>query len=320
MTYTVIISACKEDGGLHTFRFDESGKLCHLDFYPLPLPMYTVTYDGRLYIIERKPFEGNDISGILSAKLEDGKLSDYTAPEPTDGIVACHLTVNENGIYAANYVSGSIKKLGGRLVTRVGCGPNKARQESAHLHQVTAMPDGNIIACDLGNDTVAVYDKDLSALISEAKVPDGDGARHIAVERDGKTIWCLTEMGSTVVKMRYENGKLEALSHFPLYPDREVCDTRAAAIRLSNDEKTLYASNRGFDLITVVDISGETARIVESVSAGGESPRDFILTPDGKFMVVTNENTGVALMKMNGTHPELTDTYKIDGALCATIV
>lgn len=314
------ISSCCKDGGIYLCELTDAGEINIIEKTALPSPMYTVIYEGRLYIILRAPFEGSDISGILSAKIEaDGRLTDLSECIPTDGVVACHLCVNENGIYTANYVSGSIKKLDGNLVTRHGSGPNLLRQEKAHMHYVTAMPDGNILTCDLGCDTVAVYDKDFTTLISEAKVPEGHGARHLVLSRDNKTVWCVNELSSTVTKLKYD-GKLTSEHTFELYPNRDITGTTAAAIRLSEDGKTLYASNRGLDLITAVDITGDTPKILESVSTHGGSPRDFDISPDGKFMVVTNEKDGVTVFKMRGNIPEfVSDTY-IEATLCVTFL
>lgn len=314
------ISSCCENGGVYLCELSDTGAFKIIEKTALPSPMYTVIFDGRLYIILRAPFEGSDISGILSAKIEaDGRLTDLTHCTPTDGVVACHLCVNKNGVYTANYVSGSIKKLDGNLITRHGSGPNKVRQNSAHMHYVKDLPDGNILACDLGCDTVALYDKDFTELLSEAKVPDGHGARHLIISRDNETIWCVNELKSTVTKLKY-NGKLTSEYTFELYPDCDVDGTTAAAIRLSADEKTLYASNRGFDLITAVDLSGDTPKVLTSVPSHDGSPRDFDISPDGRFMVVTNEKYGVSVFKMNGNIPEFVSSAQIDATLCVTFL
>lgn len=320
MSTRFYISSCCESGGVYLCELTDTGELTIIEKTALPSPMYTVIHEERLYIILRAPFEGSDTSGILSAKIEaDGRLTDLTECTPTDGIVACHLCVNENGVYTANYVSGSIKKLGGNLIVRHGSGPNKVRQDKAHMHYVTAMPDGNILTCDLGCDAVAVYDKDFTSLISEARVPEGHGARHLAVAGDNETVWCINELASTITRLKYD-GKLTSESTFELYPGRDITGTTAAAIRLSADGKTLYASNRGFDLITAVDISGDTPKVLESVSTCGGSPRDFDISPDGRFMVVTNEKDGVSVFKMRGNVPEYVSGADIEATLCVTFL
>ena len=53
-----------------------------------------------------------------------------------------------------------------------------------------------------------------------------------------------------------------------------------AAIRMSEDGKRLYVSTRGKDVISILSADDEKVRLVQTVSCGGEHPRDFILTDD----------------------------------------
>ena len=58
-------------------------------------------------------------------------------------------------------------------------------------------------------DTVFVYDRNLD-YVSKARVPDGYGARHLALSPDGKYVYCVNELVSSVTVFAYERGVLEA--------------------------------------------------------------------------------------------------------------
>ena len=69
-------------------------------------------------------------------------------------------------------------------------------------------------------------------------------------------------------------------------------EAAAAAIRLSKDERFLYISVRGADILSVFDVSGEEAVTIQHASCKGVHPRDFILSGNEKFLLVANRFQG----------------------------
>ena len=66
----------------------------------------------------------------------------------------------------------------------------------------------------------------------------------------------------------------------------------SAAIRLSRDEHFLYISVRGLNQLITVDLTQEKAAVADSVSSAGVHPRDFIISPDGRFLLIANRQEG----------------------------
>ncbi|MBQ7821421.1 MAG: beta-propeller fold lactonase family protein, partial [Clostridia bacterium] len=251
-----------------------------------------------------------------------GSLKDPSDILPTGGIGSCHLDINEHGIYTANYYSGSVSRISGtdiRTVTHTGHSTDIFRQSHPYAHFVKVLNDTNVVVCDLGCDEVVLYDKELNRL-SAAKLPSGTGPRHLVTAKNDGEIWVLSEMGSTLTKLTYDGRSLTVGDTVDLYPDRmrEVVQTKSAAIRISSDETTVYTSNRGFDVISIVDISLGHARLCGEVSSYGGSPRDFNISPDGRYMIVTNEATGIALMSLEGKIPRITNVYPLEAPLCVS--
>ena len=69
------------------------------------------------------------------------------------------------------------------------------------------------------------------------------------------------------------------------------CD-ETAAIRLSPDERFLYVSVRGANLIVVLACASDGLRVIQRVSCGGDHPRDIALSPDGHFVLSANRYSG----------------------------
>lgn len=318
----VYVSSCTQNGGIYRYNIQDD-RLIFADKTDVCEPKYTIIYRDRLYVLIKKPWSDSMISGIRSfAIASDGTLTDPSEILPTGGIGSCHLDINDNGIYIANYYSGSVTRIFDSKITTVthtGHSTDIFRQTHPYVHFVKALPDSNVLVCDLGCDEVVLYTKELEKICA-AKTPCGIGPRHLVTSNDGHDIWVLGEMGSTLTHVKYDGMKLETLETIDLYPDRmrEVVQTTSAAIRISADENTVYTSNRGFDVISVIDISKGCARLVGDVSSYGGSPRDFNISPDERYLVTANEATGVALMKLEQKLPQLLDVYPLDAPLCVT--
>ena len=223
------------------------------------------------------------------------------------GIVPCHLSVIDGDVYTVNYLSGNVVKIPDTVSAHSGRGPHPTRQTEAHTHFVSPTPDGKYVLCtDLGIDSIFIYTRNLEK-VSVAKVPDGYGARHLAFSDDGKLVYCVNELISSVSVFDYDDGKLAYLDTYDCLPDFKEKNT-AAAIRVNG--KYLYISNRGADTITRLEINGKTLRLLENTPCGGKNPRDFLVVDDLVFC--TNEFTNdVTVLKLKDGKPALTDV-KLD--------
>lgn len=203
------------------------------------------------------------------------------------GEVACHIAIDDDGAYCANYLSGSAVKMPDKPVRHSGSGKNSKRQEMPHPHGCTITPDKKYVCItDLGTDTICVYDKAMN-LYSKANVPEGHGVRHMAFSEDGKYAFTVNELESTVSAFEYGEGELHLLDTVSALPEAFEGENLAAAIRVRNGD--IYVSNRGADLIARLEFDGKRLTLCESVPCRGKSPRDFDFV--GEFLISTNENS-----------------------------
>ncbi|MBQ4110834.1 MAG: lactonase family protein [Clostridia bacterium] len=313
----IYFCACDKNGGIYHYT-KNGNELTFLEKTPLDRPMYMIIRDDKAHIILKETDSKTKFGGYLTFDIdENGKLTNPSEIISTNGVVPCHLEVDSNTAYTVNYVSGSISKTGEKTVTHEGSSIHPTRQTSAHTHYTALTPDKKYLFCvDLGQDSIFVYDKDLNE-ISRAKVPDGYGARHLISSADGKYVYCVNELISSVSVFEYLNGKLTYLDTYDALPDFKEQNT-AAAIRI--DGKYLYISNRGADTITRFEICGDKLKLLENTPCGGIGPRDFDIT-DGKIYCTNEQSNDVTVLALKDGKPVLTDEkYKMGNPLCVTFL
>jgi 6-phosphogluconolactonase len=247
----------------------------------------------------------------------------------THGSGPCFVSATKRHVVTANYNGGSISVFGRnengsltdimQLIQHVGGSINPSRQTTPHVHQVKFTPDGKyLLVNDLGTDKVTVYKynanskSDILIPYDSIQVKAGSGPRHLTFSKDGKRIYLLQELDGTVTVLRLTMGKLTKLQETTVVKKTGI-ETGAADIHLSQDEHFLYATNRG----TANDIScfsvakDGTLTFVNQYSTGGVGPRNFSMTPDGKYLFVGNQRTdNITIFKRNAKTGELTNTGK----------
>lgn len=309
-------AACAENGGIYHYKFND-GIIEFAKKYDLDKPMYIATENNEMYVILRDVYDGE--SAVVRFDIEkDGSLCNMSVPVSSRGKCACHLCVENGNVYTANYISGTVSLVGRKTVVHSGYGPNKKRQDMPHCHYINFTADKKyLLACDLGNDTIYTYDRELNE-ISKAKVGDGQGCRHLAMSHKYNTVYCVNELGSSVTVFEIDDGKLAACGTYGTLGAGFEKESIAAAIKMSADEKYLYVSNRGEDSVCIFEIydNGKKLRQKNTVYTGGAYPRDFEIVDN--YMLVTNERTNnVTVFRISGENMEKQDeTLEMPSPLC----
>jgi len=313
--YTVYFACFGEEGGVARALLFDDGTLNVREFVPLPSPLYLALSETELHVLLNAPF-GTGESGYTVLPLsESGALGAVADIRPTGGGEACHLSLFEGACYVANYQTGSVARLpekGERLLRVHEGGDNPARQGAPHPHFIAPSPDGTCLLCtDLGTDSILVYDRYLNPQYT-AKLPTGSGPRHLAYAADGKTVYCVNEMGNSVTVFAYENGHLTSLNTVSTLPTAKG-ESYAAAIRVWDD--LVVVSNRGNDSLTVFRAEGERLTVQEAVSTGGKWPRDFHVF--GDFLLCANERSDtVTVFRKKSGHLERCSALSLPRPLC----
>ena len=205
-----------------------------------------------------------------------------------------------------------------------------------HLHCIRITPDGKyLLADDLGTDQIHKFninpnanadnkEKFLTKGTPEAfKVAPGSGPRHLIFNSDGKFAYLINEIGGTVIAFRYADGMLDEIQTV-------AADTVNAQgsgdIHLSPDGKYLYASNRlkadGVAIFKVDETNGTLTKVGYQLT--GIHPRNFIITPNGKYLLVACRDTNVIQIferdQATGLLTDIKKDIKVDKPVCLKFV
>lgn len=239
-----------------------------------------------------------------------------------------HIQVDRSGkwVAIANYISGSAAvyriEADGRLSEAVDAVQHSgksvhARQAGPHAHSVNFSADNrHLYVADLGLDEVKVYEFNaetgkLTAGTSLRTSP-GAGPRHLAL--GASRVYVLNEISSSVSV--FEAGLL--LETVNALPEGFQGESTAAEIVVDQAGKFIYTSNRGADTIAVFR-AGDKLRKVADVNVG-KTPRGFVLSPDGRFMLVASQaEDTVQAYRVNRTSGLLTAAgppVKVGSPIC----
>lgn len=282
-------------------------------------------------------FSGNRMYAVAELNGQDGELHGYEESSDgsfaeifsasTEGVAPCHVNANDRYIAAANYVSGSVAyfpvadgKIGkNRLFCNAGHGPDAARQEGPHMHSTLTGPDGRLFAADLGTDEIVAFDPQPDGLVRlfSGKAPGGFGPRHMAFSADGRTLYCVCEMGAALCAWTYTGAALQFEGSISILPDDYNGMKSGADLLLSPDGNTLYASNRAHDSIAVVDVRSGM-KLTALYSAEGKTPRGTALSPDGRWLFAAHQDSD-SLVILDAATGAVSDRIAVPVPVCVKL-
>ena len=302
--------------GIYVFRMNPSnGGLTLLQIAEIPNPSYLALDPplGHLYSVNEMT------AGAVSAYVinqANGMLTPLNTLVPTNGQDTTHLSVQPSGqyLFAASYTSGNFQVFRilpdgsiGAMTDNFqsvgnGTGPNPARQEGPHAHQIITDLDGNhVFGVDLGADKVNLWNLDQGAgtlnpnTVPFAGIASGSGPRHMAFHPDRQHAYVLSELASSVTVFDYDPVRAafiwqQTISTLP--PDFTGTNT-TAEIRIHPSGRFLYNTNRGHNSVTMFEIEPDTGEleVIGWESTRGEWPRGMNIDPSGTFLYAANQNT-----------------------------
>ncbi|TXI08682.1 MAG: lactonase family protein [Rhizobium sp.] len=257
-----------KEGLVTAFQFDrQAGALRYINMQPT---LGSITAQNALSRDNRRLFVANygmggggpDRSIVIYDRLDDGGL---TAPRAS--------------------------------VALAGTGPNLDRQERSHSHSVTELPGDIIVVADLGADSLVSFrigEAGRLEQLSVTKTAPGAGPRHVALHPNGKFLYAINELNSTIASYAIEgdNGRLTPLDAKPAVADAVRATSHCSDIQISPDGRFLYGANRGDDSIVVFETDAASGMLsqVGLFPCGGATPRNLAMTPSGRHLFSANQD------------------------------
>ncbi|GGG83226.1 3-carboxymuconate cyclase [Parapedobacter pyrenivorans] len=296
-------------------------------------PSFLAVSTDRKYVYAVN--ENGDGNGTVSAYTYDdaAKKLALLNQRATGGDHPCHIVTDSKGthVVVSNYSGGNVGifpiqsdgSLGPlkQLIQYEGSGPDQSRQKAPHAHSAFFSPDEKqLYVQDLGTDKINIYDyhpENATNPLTPAAQPalagaPGGGPRHIALSADGRFIYLLQELTAHVMVYQQRAGTWATIQEIAMNEAGFEGKNGAADIKLSPDGKFLYASNRGdANTLAIYGVDTATGKLTKigNQSVLGSGPRNFTMSPDGRYLLVANQNTDeVVVFARSANSGLLTDT------------
>jgi 6-phosphogluconolactonase len=314
-TYTEPQESTSE--GVYVYQLDRSTGELRYQAVVKEMPnvsfMTVHPFSGLIYAVnETEQFNGKPGGGVSVLERSASGTFRVIHKQSSGGVHPCYISVEQSGRFAlvANYESGSVAMLpiGGDgqllppsvVVQHTGSSVHPERQTGPHAHCILPDPANRFaIAVDLGLDKILVYRMDLENgrlhAHAEVAVDAGSGPRHLIFNSTGQYAYLLNELNSTLSVYQYDSqiGTLARLQTVPTLPEDFSGENYCGDLRLSRDEKYLYASNRGHDSIVCFRVDASTGQLAfqSHIASGGHYARILALDPSGQFILAVHQRS-----------------------------
>lgn len=339
--------------GIYCWRLETgSGKLTPLGLAGEAVnPSFLAIHPNQrfLYAVNEVSNVDGQKGGAVTAFAMDRKTGKLTMLNrvSSKGSGPCYVSVDKSGkaVMVANYNSGSVAlmplKEDGTLqeassfIQHAGTVADAKRQGGPHAHCIKPSPDNRFaVVTDLGLDEVLVYKLDpAKGMLAPndppfAKTDPVAGPRHFDFSPDGRHVYVINEIGSSVTAFSWDarRGALSVLGTVSTLPKDFQGRNDCAQVRVHPGGKFLYGSNRGHDSIAVfaIDRAKGTLTPVEHVPTGGKVPRNFEIDPTGQYLFAANQNSAsVVVFRIDAKTGKLTpagQTLEVASPVCVKFV
>ncbi|PSK56633.1 hypothetical protein B9Z65_6257 [Elsinoe australis] len=298
-----------------------------------------VTLDSNAGLLYCSDESINDKKSVITSYLtsENGTLTQIDTAGTIYGPVSSVLYHDGTAIAQAHYLGSSVttytiqdgllESLDNFTFTQDGPGPNAARQDAPHPHEVILDPtESFIVVPDLGSDLLRVFSINEDSTLTESTsfhVAPGSGPRHGAFLETGNATWffLVSELANTITSFQvaYGNGTLgftEVFNSGTYGNTTTPIGAAAAELHISPDEKFVHTSSRNDTLFQLpnfdpsnstqvpsdslqswsIDPATGKLSFVQLAPAGGSFPRQFSLNAEGTLAAVGLQNDGTVVI------------------------
>ena len=323
-----------ESEGIYVYQFDTvSGFSKYKSVVKVTNPSYlTINKEGTHVYSVSETGDAKAAANAFVFDKKDGTLKLLNS-QLTGGADPCYIELDKTGkhVVTANYSGGSITAFNingdGTLTTATqlirftGKGADAERQKAPHLHCVRYSPDGKyLFADDLGTDKIHKFGINESNEGNYLKVgtpaafdvAPGSGPRHLDFHPNGKYAYLINELSGVVIAFNYD-ANAGNLTQIQTIQADTLGAKGSADIHVSPDGKFLYASNRlkgdGIAIFSINQVDGKLTKV--GYQETGVHPRNFVITPNGKFLLVASrDNDVIQIFLIDRVTGLLENTYK----------
>ncbi|MBP9214769.1 MAG: lactonase family protein [Chitinophagaceae bacterium] len=313
--YLVVGTYSKPKGegeGIYVYKFNDlTGTATFINKIETQNPSYLTFSKNEkfVYAVNQNGSGKPNEASAFSFNKQSGQLT-FINKQNVQGDGPCYITVDNNNkwLFTANYSSGSVSALPlqqdgsigeiKQLITHKGSSIVEERQSEPHAHSCVFTPNEKyLMVTDLGTDKIHHYpfaaNNDVPLIVDSTKYiqsTPGNGPRHMAFSK--KKMYIINELSGTIDLFLQKKKSWFLHSTISTDSSRKL-DKGSADIHLSRDGKFLYVTNRGsYNTIATYSINHNgSLNLIQVIPTNGKTPRNFIVTPSNKFVLVANQNS-----------------------------
>jgi 6-phosphogluconolactonase len=303
-----------ESQGINVIKFDENSNTLSLEkvISGIENPSFVIANKAKTIVVAVEETVSKE-GGKVTSFSYDSKSNTFTKLSSffTKGDHPCTVAFSpkEDFVVVGNYSGGNlsvfpIDKKGNlsesvNTIQYQGQSSNRDRQEKPHVHCIVFHPKGKkMFVADLGRDVIEIipFDENSTTFLQNeksvaVKIAAGSGPRHLVWNKAGTRLYVTFELTNEVGVFEYKNNQLILVQTIALTKEKTTGST--AELRLSNDEKFLYASVRGVDNhIVAMKIADDKLEKIQTVLTE-RTPRNFIISKNQKYILVASQSSNL---------------------------
>ena len=296
-------------GELTIVQQDDAVSECqYLGLHPNGKYLYATTMDNDCEVVSFKIDDTGKVSAMNRLSAAGGSPRYVSVDDSHKNVLMVNYNTKEGRgnvrIYPID--AGGQLQAHTEMIEHDGGSVNPDRQQESHPHMIVTTPDNRFaIVPDLGTDTVYVYaldtDSGTLSLHTEVKLHAGAGPRHVSFHPALSLMYVINELDSTLDTFFYNTDNdtwthRATISTLPDdFPNAGDEVSYCADVHVHPNGKFLYGSNRGHDSIVIFALGVDgIPSLVGHESTRGHWPRAFMITANGKWLVVGNRHTDTA--------------------------
>lgn len=276
--------------GIYTASFNQ-GVLSDLNLrFPLVNPTYFARQDHTLFAISQKDKLGG-IACFENGLFINEVMLEGSPPCFVDYVKEKQLVLSTN-YHLGNLISYAYTPNKGlRLIQKIEFGTGSHAHFAKYFKQLD-----EILVCDLGLNKILAYTVDPYLMLHPKytyHTKENQGPRHLVVHPTKPLIYVFAELSSELLILLHDEFGLRQTQCLSTLPAHEQDKKSGAAIRIDQKGRFVYVSNRDHDSLSVfkLDDTGKHAEMIQNIKTQGIYPRDFNLSPDGKYLVVAHKDS-----------------------------
>lgn len=287
------ISLCKLDS--------ETGEISILESYAGVMQgnYMAISPDGKSLLVTSKN-ENRNRGGLVQFSIADDGSLTFQRDRFKPGGMPCYVSFTPDGKYAMSASYGD-DQISLHTYKDGVLGPQSdqvVKPDQSKGHYIRSGPSGKFVhAVFLGQDKVLNFMIEDGSFVENPNqlyfsLPEGYGPRHMVFHQNQVLAYILNELDASVTGCAYnaEKGVLTEFQNISMLPDGFEGNNSGAAIRLHPNGWFLYASNRGHNSIVVYQVQNDATLVpVQHATENVNWPRDFNISPDGKYLLVANQ-------------------------------